>query len=73
MSRDLPPPITAKSTRAEMWEEIQSLRAEIDHQQAEIGALRAAGRHPGVETLLRYQLDLIRKVLEVTPTPSGGL
>ena len=34
--RDLPPPITKNSTRNEMWEEIQSLRREIDSQQQDL-------------------------------------
>ena len=30
---DLPPAVTKHSSKAELWEELQASRAEIDHQQ----------------------------------------
>lgn len=33
MSNDLPPPVTKRSTRAELWEELCASRDEIDSQQ----------------------------------------
>lgn len=33
MSKDLPKPVTRKSSKAKLWEELECARAEIDQQQ----------------------------------------
>jgi len=39
---ELPPPLTRKSSRAEMWENIQAMEQEIDAQQREVLEAREA-------------------------------
>ena len=39
---ELPPPLTRKSSRAEMWENLEAMGAEIDAQQREVLAAREA-------------------------------
>jgi hypothetical protein len=70
----LPPPITAESSRKEMYLEIRSLRREIDDQQREIDRLNDALAMLVNEksqiitraTVAEYQLDVVRKAVELT-------
>jgi hypothetical protein len=66
MSKDngeLPPPITAKSSRADMWEEIQGLRTENAEQQGEICRLRMQAAEKRSTPLAEYQMTLIRAIV----------
>lgn len=71
MSKELPPPLTSKSSREDMWKEIRAMVAEIDSQQAEICEWKAIAERAKKERdvaagelgMAEYQLLLIRAVL----------
>jgi len=64
MSNKLPPPITKKSRKSDMWEEVKSLRNEIDQQQEQVNAYRNALHGADSELIqLRYQIGVIRAAL----------
>ena len=64
MSKDLPPPVTRKSSKGELWEELECARAEIDQQQHTINDWRArVAKAEGEVGALRYQISVIRAVL----------
>ena len=46
---ELPPPLSSKSSRAEMWENIQAMSDEIDAQQREVLDAREALRAKDAE------------------------
>lgn len=70
----MPNPVTQKSSKKKLWEELQVARNEIDSQQTFLNDLRAASE--GKDAVIkakdrvidgqRYQLSLIRNVLSVT-------
>ena len=64
MSKDLPPPVTRKSSKKELWEELECARAEIDQQQHTLNDWhhRLAKAEDEVEAL-RYRIGVIRAVL----------
>lgn len=65
MSKDLPPPVTRKSSKNELWEELECARAEIDQQQHLLNNLRDRVAKAENETRpLRYQIGVIRAVLD---------
>jgi hypothetical protein len=72
---DIPPPLTRKSSRTEMWENIEAMSQEIDAQQREILELRAlekmrSNKEQAKESayvMLQWQLELIRHVLSLKP------
>ena len=69
MSKDLPPPVTRKSSKEELWEELECARAEIDQQQHTLNGWRdRMARAENEAGYLRYQIGVIRAVLagEVT-------
>jgi hypothetical protein len=64
MSKDLPPPVTQKSSKDELWEELECARAEIDHQQRALNDWRdRLARAENEAGSLRYQIGVIRAVL----------
>ena len=77
MSNDLPPPLTSKSSRSEMWENIQSMQEEIESQQQEIREWKAIAEQAKREraaairdnTLLSHQLSVVRSVVSLTVQP----
>lgn len=61
MSKDLPPPVTRKSSKEELWKELECARAEIDQQQHTLNDLRDRVTKAGGEVgALRYQISVIR-------------
>lgn len=60
----IPPPVTADSSKSEMWGEIKALRAEVEQQQVEVNYARAqADKYSRRSGSLSYQLDIIKAVL----------
>lgn len=76
MSKELPPPLNSKSSRAELWDEINAMRKDIDSQQEEIRQWKAIAERAkadrdvavGERNMANYQLTLIRAVLAQTIT-----
>ena len=61
---DLPPPVTRKSSKDDLWEELECARAEIDQQQRTLNDWRDRVQNAEGETAtLRYQMSVIRAVL----------
>ncbi len=46
---ELPPPVTRKSSKAELWAEIEAMEDEIDSQQSALNAARDAMRAKDAE------------------------
>lgn len=64
MSKELPPPVTLKSSKNELWEELECARAEINQQQNILNDWRDRLAKAEVEVgSLRYQISVIRAVL----------
>jgi hypothetical protein len=63
----LPPPVTKDSSKADLWEEIQALRAEIDSQQEHLNAATKMANQMRDEAVrYSYQLRIIREVLSLS-------
>jgi len=64
MSKDLPPAVTKKSSKAELWEELECAREETEQQQRILNEWRdRVARAENEAGSLRYQLGVIRAVL----------
>lgn len=64
MSKDLPPPVTRKSSKEELWDELECARAEIYQQQNTLNEWRdRVARAEQVAGALQYQIGVIRAVL----------
>lgn len=76
MAKDLPPPpVTRKSSKDELWEELECARAEIDQQQHTLNDWRdRLARAENETSSLRYQIGVIRAVLAgaVVSAPTFG-
>ena len=69
MAKDMPPPVTRKSSKKDLWEELMAVREEVEMQQRELDEQsRRICKAEADACTLRYQLDIIRSVLrgEVT-------
>lgn len=61
---DMPPPVTRKSSKEELWEELECARAEINQQQRTLNDWRdRVANIEGEVSTLRYQINIIRAVL----------
>ncbi len=64
MTKELPPPVTRKSSKDDLWEELECARAEIDQQQHVLNDWRDRVAKSEAEVGgLRYQISVIRAVL----------
>lgn len=70
----MPPPVTKKSSKKELWEELQASRDEIESQQIMIRELKDQNKQQQNQINIiqsgfnqqGYQLEIIRKVLSAT-------
>lgn len=64
MSKDLPPPVTRKSSKKKLWEELECVRAEVEQQQVILSDWRDRNARLEIEAdSLRYQMSIVRAVL----------
>lgn len=62
----LPPPVTKNSSKQELWEELECVRREVGSQQRELNEARQAiSRNANELNLLRYQVTMMRAVLDM--------
>lgn len=63
---ELPPPVTRHSSKADLWEELECVRREVNSQQTEVIAAREAiKRYKNEVELLRYQLRIVRAAIDM--------
>jgi len=60
MSKSVPPPVTRKSSKKHLWEELECARAEIEQQQLALNELRECVSSIDAEAAsLRYRFRVI--------------
>lgn len=62
----LPPPVTKKSSKADLWDEIIALRDEVDAQQSNLNNARdTMNKWKSQMLATEYQLRIIRETLSM--------